>query len=261
MIDNLLSEPLKKHKSSRKGHHRKNKINDEELHFLNSRSAAVLEQTALRSRVFLWLIILIVVVAIFWTDQAMINEVVKGNGKIVTLGQIKSIQNLEGGIVKEIIVKEGDTVHKGQPLLKIEDVFFSSSYEQNKLKYDELYAKSLRLRAEAFSKPFIVPENIEKDLSELVGKEQNLYESNLQQLNKSLTVVRAQSSQRLEKLLEVTQNYKELKAEMELVQKQININKPLVKRKIVSEVNFLKLKQEKNNVQQELTKTVHAIDT
>lgn len=258
MINELLAEVPKKKKLLRKKHHHKQKISEGELDFLNSRSAAVLEQTALRSRMFLWILLLTVVVAIFWMDRTMVDEVVKGSGKIVPTDRIKSIQNLEGGIIKEIMVKEGDSVKKGQPLLKIEDIFFSSSYKKNNLKYNELYAKLLRLRAESFSKPFIVPEQMSHDLSELVEKERNLYESNLEQLNKGLAVVKAQISQHREKLTELKEHYQELKEEMELVQKQIDINMPLVKRKIVSEVNFLKLRQEKNNVQQELTKTRHA---
>ena len=261
MINELLPNVPKKEKSTNTKSHRKSTVSDTELDFLNSRSAAVIEQTALRSRIFLWILVLTVVAAVFWMDRTMIDEVVKGSGKIVPSDDIKSIQNLEGGIVKEIMVKEGDSVKKGQALLKIEDIFFSSSYQKNRLKYDELYAKLLRLRAEAFSKPFLVPKNMNQDLSELVKKEHNLYESNLEQLNKSMAVVRAQITQHKEKLSEMREHYQELKEEMELVQKQININKPLVKRKIVSEVNFLKLQQEKNNVKQELTKTRYAVET
>jgi len=155
MITELLAKSPNEKTSSKNKDHRKQSVSDNELDFLNSRSAAVLEQTALHSKIFLWILILTVVVAVFWMDRTMLDEVVKGYGKIVPSGHIKSIQNLEGGIIKEIMVKEGDTVKKGQPLLKIEDIFFSSSHEKNRLKYDELYAKVIRLKAEAFSKPFI----------------------------------------------------------------------------------------------------------
>lgn len=260
MISDLLPEPPK-NRSSRRKRRRRRKVNEDELDFLNSRSAAVLEQTTLRSKMFLWILILTVVVGIFWMDRTKLDEVVKGDGKIVPSGRIKSIQNLEGGIVKEIMVKEGDSVKKGQPLLKIEDIFFSSSHEKNRLKYNELYAKLLRLKAEAFSKPFIIPKNMDSDLFELVSKENNLYESNLLQLEKSLAVGRAQIVQHRVKFSELQESTEELKEAMDLVQQQININLPLIERRIVSEVDFLKLKQEKNHVQQEITKTRHALET
>ncbi len=261
MITELLSKLPDEKESSKNKDRRKQSVSDKELDFLNSRSAAVLEQTALRSKMFLWILILTVVMAVFWMDRTMLDEVVKGSGKIVPLGRIKSIQNLEGGIIKEIMVKEGDSVKKGQSLLKIEDIFFSSSHEKNRLKYDELYAKLIRLRAEAFSESFIIPQEMYNGLSELVEKEHNLYKSNLQQLDKSMAVIHAQITQHREKQAEMKEHYQELKEEMELVQRQIDINAPLVKRKIVSEVDYLRLQQEKNNVQQELTKTRYGIGT
>jgi len=261
MINKLLQTPPNENGSSKKKDRRKQSVNEKELEFLNSRSAAVLEQTALHSKIFLWIVILTVAVAIFWMDRTMLDEVVKGYGKIVPSGKVKSIQNLEGGIIKEIMVKEGDSVKKGQPVLKIEDVFYSSSHEKNRLKYDELFAKSIRLRAEAFSKPFVEPKKMENGLTELIEKERNLYESNQQQLHKNLEVVRSQIKQHRGKLAELKESQKELKEAMQLVQKQIDINAPLIERKIVSEVDFLKLQQEKNNVQQELTKTRYAIKT
>lgn len=261
MISKLLHIPPNDNGSSNKKDRRNQSVNDKELNFLNSRSAAVIEQTALHSKVFLWIVMLTIATAIFWMDRTMLDEVVKGYGKIIPSGKIKSIQNLEGGIIKEIMVKEGDNVKQGQPLLKIEDIFYSSSHERNRLKYDELFAKSLRLKAEAFGKLFIVPDKMDKSLSELVEKERSLYESNQQQLYKNLQVLGSQKLQHYDKLEELQTHHIELTEAMNLVQEQININLPLVERKIVSEVDFLRLKQEKNSVQQSLTKTRFAEKT
>lgn len=263
MIDELLPEPPKKKRSgiSGKTDRRPHRVTERELHYLNSRSAAVLEATALRSRLFLWIMLLTVAVVIVWMDHTMIDEVVKGSGKIVPSDKIKSIQNLEGGIVKEILVKEGDAVKKGEPLLKMQDIFFSSTYENNRLKYNELYAKSLRLRAEAFSVPFKKPAKMDKNLKEQVKKEFSLYKSSREELTKSLERIRAELNQHRQELKEAQEHLVELKKGMSLVQKQIDINQPLVKRKIVSEVDFIKLQREKNNVQQEMTTTRHRIKT
>ena len=235
-------------------------VTEKELEFLNSRSAAVLEKTALKSRLFLWIMLLTVAVFIVWADHAMIDEVVKGYGKIVPSSQIKSIQNLEGGIVKEILIKEGDLVKKGEPLLKMQDLYFSSTYETNRLKYDELYAKAVRLKAEAYSTPFTVPAERTATQQELIEKERSLYESNKLQLSKNLAILDAQVQQRNNELREAREHYKELSNEMALVQQQIKINEPLVEKRIVPEVDFLKLQRDANNVQQELTKTRHQIE-
>jgi len=258
--DKLLREPpsgTRKTKADRRPHG----VTEKELAFLNSRSAAVLEKTALNSRVFLWVTLLTVAVLIIWADHAMIDEVVKGGGKIVPSSQIKSIQNLEGGIVKEILIKEGDLVRKGEPLLKMQDLFFSATFEKNRLKYDEMYARAVRLRAEAYGTPFAVPAESTATQLALIEKERSLYESNRQQLAKNIAILEAQLQQRTTELKEAREHFKELSSEMALVQKQIAINEPLVKRQIVPEVDFLKLQRDANNVQQQLTQTRHQITT
>lgn len=258
--DRMLSTRPPERKKSKKDK-RPKVVTEKELDYLNSRSAAVLERTALRSRMFLWILLLTVAVFIVWADHTMIDEVVKGEGKIVPSSQIKSIQNLEGGIVKEILIKEGDLVKKGQALLKMQDIYFSSTFEKNRLKYDELYAKTVRLRAEAFGTAFLMPTDIDAEQNVLIEKERSLFESNREQLTKSLAIQKAQVQQRTSELKEAREHYKELEKEMELVQQQIDINEPLVKRRIVPEVDFIKLKRDANKVQQEITKTRHQIET
>jgi len=261
MLDDKLLSEVPGKKSASGSDRRPKVVSGKELEFLNSRSAAVLEKTALNSRLFLWTTFLAIAVFIIWADHAMIDEVVKGSGKIVPSSLVKSIQNLEGGIVKEILIKEGDLVKKGEPLLKMEDVYFSSTVGKNRLQYDELYAKAIRLRAEAFGKPFFVPENSTPEQASLIAKERSLFESNKKQLRRSLSILKAQQQQRINELKEANEHYRELRNEMELVQRQLDINKPLAEKKIVSEVEFLKLQRDANNVRQALTKTEHQITT
>jgi adhesin transport system membrane fusion protein len=99
-----------------------------------------------------------------------------------------------------------------------------------------------------------------KNLENEVEKEWSLYQSNLAQLDKSLQVIQSQIFQHEQELKEAREHYKELKEEMKLVQQQIDINRPLAAKRIVSEVDFLKLQREKNSVRQELTKTRHKIE-
>jgi len=259
MLDpNKLSRrpPRKKNGGSDRRPHA---VTEKELAYLNSRSAAVLEKTALRSRMFVWIMLLTVAVFLVWAEHAMIDEIVRGSGKIVPSSQIKSIQNLEGGIVKEILIKEGDLVKKGQPVLKMQDIYFSSTFEKNRLEYDELYAKSIRLKAEAYGIAFMPPESNDPALQELIEKERSLYESNKKQLRKNIAILKAQVERRTSELKEAREHYRELEKEMALVNKQIEINEPLVKRRIVPEVDFLKLQRDANNVQQTLTTTRHQI--
>ncbi|MHC3994641.1 HlyD family type I secretion periplasmic adaptor subunit [Thiomicrolovo sp. ZZH C-3] len=259
MLDKSMLSSQPPRRPSDKKDLRPRGVSEEELAYLNSRSAAVLERTALHSRLFLWIMLLTVAVFIVWADHAMIDEVVKGDGKIVPSSQIKPIQNLEGGIVKEILIKEGDLVQQGEPLLKMQDIYFSSTVEKNRLEYDELYARAVRLRAEAHGTGFLEPETSDPAQKALIEKERSLFMSNRKQLKKSIAVLNAQIAQRSSELKEAREHFAELQKEMELVQREIEINRPLVEKRIVPEVDFIKLQRDANNVQQSLTATRHQI--
>ena len=90
----------------------------EHLEFVDDGAAAVLLSTPTRARALLWACFLFFMSAIVWAAWAELDEVTVGQGKVIPSRQLQVIQNLEGGIVKEIFVKEGDIVEKGQPLLR-----------------------------------------------------------------------------------------------------------------------------------------------
>ncbi len=125
-----------------------------DLQYMRSLSAAAVHRTPR------YLILLIIIIAAFfasaiaWMAWAKIDVVIRGNGKVSPASQVKNIQSLEGGIIEEILVLEGQEVTAGQPLIKISDVAFSSSFEENRLLYLELLARSSRLNAEAFGRDF-----------------------------------------------------------------------------------------------------------
>lgn len=138
--------------------------NAKDYEYMNSLSAAILESTPSRiSRVLkIWLITIFL--GIIWASLAEIDEITRGDGKVIPYGNNQIIQNLEGGIVDNILVKEGQFVNKGDIILKINNVKSVSSAETNYMKMQELIAKKNRLYAEANQLPF---EMIGTDNSEL----------------------------------------------------------------------------------------------
>jgi len=90
----------------------KHSYDKNDYEFMHSLSSAILEQTpkSMSRIIFLWLIT--VCLAVYWASIAEIDEIVRGNGEIVPSGNNQIIQNLEGGIVREILVQEGDRVVK-----------------------------------------------------------------------------------------------------------------------------------------------------
>lgn len=89
-----------------------NKLNNEELDFVDDKTAALLLNTPNSARLMLWVMVLFFIAAIGWASWAEIDQVTVGQGKVIPSSQIQVVQNLEGGLVKEILVKEGQLVEK-----------------------------------------------------------------------------------------------------------------------------------------------------
>jgi hypothetical protein len=84
----------------------------------------------------------LLVVALLWAALAQIDEVARGEGKVVPVSQNQHIQSLDGGVVSKILVKEGQIVQKGQLLLNIDNTRFVSSLNENQAQYLSLLAKA-----------------------------------------------------------------------------------------------------------------------
>ena len=221
----------------------------EDLEYMKSFSSAVLEKSTVSSRLILWVIIISIAWLILWANFAEIDEIARGSGKVIPTHKIQVVQNLEGGIVSEVFVKEGDVVKIDQPLLKLQDILFSSSFAENQIKINELQAKLTRLEAESLDKPFKVPKNTNKKFQILLDDEESLYYSDISQLQSSLNVILSQLTQRKNELIEAKAKKRQLKRSLDLIEEEIAMKKPLVKRGVVPSIDFLTLKREKNNIE------------
>ncbi len=231
---------------------RKQKYDKSDYEYMSSLSEAILQKTPNASNKLIWLVVIGVAWLIYWASIAQIDERTRGRGKVIPSQQLQVVQNLEGGVVSEILVKEGDFVKKGQVLLKINDTNFASSFEESKLRYVELKAKSLRLDAEANNKKFIIPKNIDKALKKQIMYEKSLYDSNKRQLSKKMQVLQEQIKQRKNELIEMRAKISHLKESLKLMNKEMKIEEPLVKKGIVSQVEFLQLSRQANNIKGDL---------
>ncbi|MDH5437180.1 MAG: biotin/lipoyl-binding protein, partial [Gammaproteobacteria bacterium] len=129
----------------------------EDTDFMPDSTAAVLEDAPIKGRFILNAIVVFFLIALVWSIFADLDEITRGVGTVIPSQQVQIIQNLEGGILKEINIKEGDVVEAGQVLLSLDDTRFSSSLRENQLKYLALKAKAARLQAEAEGVEFVAP--------------------------------------------------------------------------------------------------------
>src|SRR5882672_8537707 len=94
--------------------------------FINDIRAASERRTPRTSRILLLSVITLMVVGLIWAHFAVLDEVKRGNGRVVPSQQMQVLQSLEGGIVREILVQEGTIVKQGQTLMKIDDIKFAA---------------------------------------------------------------------------------------------------------------------------------------
>lgn len=241
--------------SSELNTHLKQKYDINDLKFMSSLSEAILAKSPSASKIILWLVMISAFWAIYWASQAQIDERTRAQGQVIPSNRVQVIQNLEGGIISEILVKEGDEVQKGDVLVKINNESFNSSYGESRIKLNELRAKYIRLDAEANDKNFTT--DIQKykndpNMKKAIVFEKNLYESNQAQLNQGLQIIKEQKKQRQNELKELTSKIEQLKSTYELMQNEISIMRPLVKKGLVSQVEFLQTQRQSTQLKGEL---------
>lgn len=172
----------------------------------------------------LWVFLFFLIIGFIWAYFSEIDEVTNANGKVIPSTKVQVIQNLEGGIVKKIFVKEGDSVKKGQTLMQLSEVQFSSDYGVNVKNRLALEVKIERLLAQTQGKPFKPSKKYVDSVPNIVKTEELLYHSKINEL----------------RLLK--------KREM-LLKKEIRMTKPLLKSGAVSEVEVLRLEQSLTEVE------------
>lgn len=230
----------------------KHRHEDADLRYMRSLSAAVVQRSPRYLMTVLLIMSLAIISGIVWMHYAKIDIVVRGPGKVVPSQQLQVIQSLEGGVVSEILVEEGDVVEIHQPLIKISDVAFSSSLEENRLKYLELKAKITRLKAEANGIPFEQDEVVSREAPDLMHAARSLYESNRQQLQETLRILEEQVLQNQSQLTEARAKSRKLEKSLSLMREELELKRPLVDRGLVSKVEFIQLQQKENEIKGEL---------
>ncbi len=231
----------------------KKNLSESDYEFMHSLSAAVLQKSPSRLRAVMYFWIIAVFIFIGWAKFALIDEIARGSGEIIPSGENQVVQNLEGGIVEEILVQEGQEVKKGQILLKINNEKSRSSFSSNDIKADALDAKIMRLRAESSGSDFIVDENLKKKIPLFIENEKSLYLTNKRQLKSKLNALKEKLAQKKQELSEANTHLWHLKSSSKMIKKEVRMTKPMVAKGVRSKIDFLKLQREANEIEDKYT--------
>ena len=228
------------------------KLRRDDEQFISDVNAAVLMGASRSSHLILAATILFLVAALVWAANATLDEVTRGEGKVIPSSKVQVVQNLEGGILDRILVREGELVERGQPLLQLDDTRFSSSFRETRLKYLALQAKSARLQAEANKQPLKIPDIVWQEREDLARNEVALFESREIELESSLSILREQESQTGHELTELRSKKNRIARSYELVRQELEMSEPLADEGAISDVEILRLKRSVNDLRGDL---------
>jgi adhesin transport system membrane fusion protein len=216
--------------------------------FMRSISAAVLEDSPRKLRTVLFFWIGTVIIFLTWAALAPIDEIVRGEGKVIPGGENQMIQHLEGGILSAIMVKEGQRVRANDVLLRVDNLKSSSTYESSQYKSAELRAKIVRLRAESTGGSFSPSSSDLQNLPMQIAQERSLYTSNQEGLRSQIAGLRDLYSQKQNEKIEAQGRIAEQKHALALIKEEVAISEPMVAQGIKPRVEFLKLQRELSDI-------------
>ncbi|WP_290659915.1 HlyD family type I secretion periplasmic adaptor subunit [Aquabacterium sp.] len=197
-------------------------------------------QTLVRSAVF------VVLGLIVWAAVAEIDEVTKGEAKVIPSRQLQVIQSYDGGVVSEILVKEGQVVEQGQLLLKIDETRATSGMRESNANAFALRTKLARLKALAEGLAFAPPTPTVDNLDEvrIVEEERQLYDAKRAELASMIGINQQQLAQRQQELSEMRSRRESAGRTLDLSQQELAKTRPLLATGAVSEVEVLRLERD-----------------
>lgn len=229
------------------------------LSYMNRVDAALYRKPLIGAGILSLGTVMLVILFLTWASYAELDEVTHGQGQVVSAQRTQEIQHLEGGILQAILVREGQTVEKNAPLAQIEDINAKSAYKDAMSKALEHRVALIRLEAENANEPPQFGEDLMNEAPQIVRDQRNMYRSREDQHESELQMLESQYKQRLNDVQEQTQHKVQLERSLALATKQCDITRPLVKRKIYSELEYLGQEQKVVALQSDIGATASAL--
>lgn len=200
------------------------KVKQADLTLINDLNAALQTEQHNKSFAVIILFALLLVVFVIWTYFSPLEEVSRGQGSVIPSSREQIVQSLDPGIISEMKVKEGDLVEKDQVLLTLDDTRSSAVFRESEAKVLNLEAVVSRLQAEAYGIELKFPEGISTEVKD-----------------RELAAYKA----RRRAMQDAVNGLSQTKA---LLDREISIVRPMVKRGVMSEVELLRMQRQSSDL-------------
>lgn len=188
--------------------------------------------------------VVVMLLLLLWAGLAPVDEVTRGEGRVIPSRQLQVLQSLDGGVVSEILVKEGQVVEAGQLLLKVDETRATSGVRESAATGFALRARQARLSALADGAEFKPPKSNDPEEIRILQGEQALYEAKRTELSTLLSINNQQLQQRQQELSEMRSRKATAERALELGVQELSKTRPLLATGAVSEVDILRLERD-----------------
>lgn len=178
------------------------------------------------SKTLVWATGITLILALTWAAWFELDEITRGQGKVIPSSREQVIQSLDTGVLSELFVREGAAVEKDQVLLQIDDARSGAVFREAQEKFMSLSALAARLKAEAYGTPLSFPPEVLKETG-LVEQETQAYNARKRALSESL---------------------RSLDISLAAVGRELSMTEPLVKQGVMSEVELLRLRRQQSEL-------------
>ncbi|OBX90194.1 hemolysin secretion protein D [Haemophilus sp. CCUG 60358] len=204
-------------------------INQEDLKLINDLNAALQSEKHTGYFSIISLFLSFIIAFIIWAYFSPLEEVAQGQGRIIPSSREQIVQSLDPGTIQEMLVKEGDTVEKGQILLRLDDTRSSAILRESQAKVENLEAMVARLQAEAYNTNLVFPDHISDELKK---REEAAYVSRRRAMEEQVSGLRQSKN---------------------VLEQQIAIAEPMVKRGVMSQVDLLRMQRDSHDLEAQIT--------
>lgn len=184
-----------------------------------------------RTRIIIWGALFGIIVLLVWAYFAQIDQVTRATGTVIASARTQDIQAVEGGVLTDILVKEGDEVTQGQLVVTLEEERAQAAVANSDSKIAALKAKIARLEAEIYERPLVFPKEIQ-GYREYIDNQTQLYNRRRQAIDQDVSSLRKMQV---------------------LAQQELTMNEPLLAYGDVSQADVIKLRRQVAEIQAQIT--------
>lgn len=201
-------------------------------------------QDSARNSIIMFVIIVLLVVVGTWANLTELDNVTRGEGRVISANQNQNVQAAEGGVILRRYVSEGSSVAVGDILFEIDPVDANSELNRILKRRSALTIKELRLRSEIANEDLEISNDLRAQAPSVAASEESLFQARKTELAGAVAILEQQLVQREQELLDAQVSIETFRNTQELISEEIGIMEPLVRQSIAPETRLLELRRE-----------------